>query len=146
MGYDGGTTMTRTALLALLLLLTFLGIADAWYLAQAALQGAPLICDIAGAKSLSGCNQVAQSSYSQFLGLPLALYGVVFYSALFVIASVLLATPLRVLYRVAIGLGAIGFLLSFYFLFLQIFIIKALCIYCMGSVAALEEIRTRSRG
>jgi uncharacterized membrane protein len=125
--------MTRTALLTLLLVLTFLGIADAWYLASAALDGTALACNITGIQSLSGCNQVAQSSYSQFLGLPLALYGVGFYGVLFAIAAILLATPIRVLYRIAIGLSVIGFFLSLYFVFLQFFVIKALCIYCLGS-------------
>lgn len=126
--------MTRTALLALLLLLTFLGLADAWYLTQAALTGTALSCDINGLSALSGCNQVAQSAYSQFMGLPLALYGVVFYALLFVISSVLFVVPSRVLYRAAIALGVVGFLLSLYFVYLQFFVIKALCVYCLGSM------------
>lgn len=127
--------MTRTALLALLLVLTFLGLADAWYLAQSALDGTALSCGIQGLEAMNGCNQVAQSAYSHFLGLPLALYGVAFYAALFVIASVLFAFPIRLLYRATIALGVIGFMLSLYFVFLQAFVIKALCIYCMASMA-----------
>lgn len=126
--------MTRTALLALLLVLAFLGLADAWYLADAALTGTALSCSIDGLQALSGCNQVAQSAYSQFFGLPLALYGVGFYAILFAIAAILFASPLRVLYRAAIALGIIGFLLSLYFVFLQVFVIKALCVYCLGSM------------
>jgi len=126
--------MTRTALLSLLLLLTFLGLADAWYLAQAALDGTALACSIQGLESLDGCNQVAQSAYSQFLGLPLALYGVGFYAALFVIAAMLFVVPKRALYRAAIVLGSIGLILSAYFVFLQVFVIKALCIYCLASM------------
>lgn len=126
--------MTRTALLALLLVLTFLGLADAWYLADSALTGSALACSISGLAALSGCNQVAQSAYSQFLGVPLALYGVGFYAVLFVIAAVLFASPIRLLYRAAIALGVIGFLLSLYFVFLQVFVIKALCIYCLASM------------
>lgn len=126
--------MTRTALLTVLLVLTFLGMADAWYLASAALNGTSLSCSIAGLESLNGCNQVAQSAYSQFLGLPLALYGVFFYAALFVIAAILTTMPVRFLYKTAIGLGVMGFLMSAYFVFLQVFVIKALCIYCLASV------------
>ncbi|KND50475.1 MAG: hypothetical protein AB202_02355 [Parcubacteria bacterium C7867-007] len=126
--------MTRTALLSLLLVLTFLGLADSWYLAQTALDGASLACSIDGLESLNGCNQVAQSAYSKVMGVPLALYGVFFYGVLFVIASVLFAMPWRVLYRASIVLGVIGMLLSLYFVFLQFFVIKALCIYCMASM------------
>lgn len=126
--------MNRTTLLTVLLVLTFLGIADAWYLASAALSGTSLSCSIAGLESLNGCNQVAQSAYSQFLGLPLALYGVFFYAVLFVIAAILITMPIRLLYKVAIGLGVVGFFLSLYFVFLQAFVIKAVCVYCMASV------------
>lgn len=126
--------MTRTALLSLLLVLTFLGLADAWYLTNAALTGSALACSFTGFQALSGCNQVAQSSYSHVFGLPLALYGVVFYILLFVIASVLFVVPMRMLYRAAIALGIIGFALSLYFVFLQFFVIKALCIYCLASM------------
>lgn len=126
--------MTRTALLSLLLVLTFMGLADAWYLAQAALDGTALSCSIAGLESLNGCNQVAQSAYSQFLGLPLALYGVGFYAALFIIAATLFVVPKRILYKAAIALGVVGLILSLYFVFLQFFVIKALCVYCLASV------------
>lgn len=126
--------MTRTALLALLLLLTFLGLADAWYLSDAALTGSALSCSFTGLEALSGCNQVAQSTYSHLFGLPLALYGVGFYAVLFVIAAVLFASPIRFLYRSAIALGVVGLALSLYFVFLQFFVIKALCIYCIASM------------
>ncbi|MDB5265698.1 MAG: Vitamin epoxide reductase [Parcubacteria group bacterium] len=126
--------MTRTALLCLLLVLTFLGLADAWYLTQAALNGTALACSFTGLQALSGCNQVAQSPFSHFLGLPLALYGVVFYVVLFVIAAVLFVVHARMLYRATIALGIIGFVLSLYFVFLQIFVIKALCVYCLASM------------
>ncbi|KND49341.1 MAG: hypothetical protein AB203_03000 [Parcubacteria bacterium C7867-008] len=126
--------MTRTALLSLLLVLTFLGLADSWYLAQTALDGDSLACSIQGLESLNGCNQVAQSAYSKVFGLPLALYGVFFYGVLFVIASVLFAVSWRMLYRASIALGVIGLLLSLYFVFLQFFVIKALCVYCLASM------------
>ncbi|MDB5237547.1 MAG: Vitamin epoxide reductase family protein [Parcubacteria group bacterium] len=127
--------MTRTALLSLLLVLTFLGLADAWYLTQAALDGTALSCSFNGLAVLSGCNQVAQSVYSHFMGLPLALYGVVFYGVLFIIAAVLFVLPIRILYRAAIALGVIGIVLSLYLVVLQIFVIKALCVYCLASMA-----------
>ncbi len=126
--------MTRTALLSLLLVLTFLGLADAWYLTDAAFTGSALSCSFTGLEALSGCNQVAQSTYSHFLGLPLALYGVGFYAVLFVIAAVLFVVPMRALYRAAIVLSLVAAALSLYFVYLQFFVIKALCVYCLGSM------------
>jgi len=123
--------MNRTFLVTLLLVLAFLGIADSWYLAQSALDGAQLVCNIA---SLNGCNVVAQSEYSRVFGIPLAMFGVVFYGLLFVAASIMLTVPTRLLYRSALILGILGALASFYFLYLQLVVIKALCIYCVASL------------
>ena len=113
-----------------IIVLTSLGLLDALYLSDMALTGSELACSIAG---LDGCNVVAQSVYSQFLGIPLAVYGVIFY-------SLLLLAIIVSLYRVSIGtkrlvffIALAGALFSSYFMYLQFFVIKALCIYCIGS-------------
>jgi uncharacterized membrane protein len=110
--------------------LASLGLIDALYLSDMALTGSELTCTITG---LDGCNVVAQSAYSQFLGLPLAVYGVMFY-------SLLLLAIIVSLYRVSTGMRRLVFMIalagaffSTYFMYLQFFVIKALCIYCMGS-------------
>lgn len=128
-GYDE-PTMNRTALLAAILALAFMGIADAWYLAQAALTDTPLIC---GVDVIDGCNTVAQSEYSRLLGVPLGLYGVGFYVAVFVLAAVALTVPARAIQRLMVAVGGLGLLASVYFLYLQVFVINAVCIYCVGS-------------
>lgn len=114
-----------------MLLLSFLGIADSWYLYQSAATDTALSCDIGA--GLDGCNIVAQSPYSQLLGLPLALYGVGFFSVLFVLSAVLLVVRTRSLYRVLYLLSLGGAAASVVFLFIQFAIIKALCIYCIAS-------------
>lgn len=115
---------------ALTTLLAVLGLADAVYLTDMALTGSALTCDIAG---LDGCNAVAQSSFSQFLGFPLALYGVAFY-LLFLLTFWVSTYKIshgtkRLVFLVAIA----GAVFSTYFLYLQFFVIQALCIYCLGS-------------
>lgn len=117
-------------LLAAILVLAFFGIADAWYLYQAALTDTALWC---GANTLDGCNIVAQSEYSRLFGIPLALYGLVFYIATFVLAAAALFERIRYMTRALVGLGLLGLLSSLYFLYLQIFRIEALCIYCVAS-------------
>lgn len=122
--------MSITVYRALTTLLALIGLADAVYLTDMALTGSALTCDIAG---LDGCNVVAQSSFSQFLGFPLALYGVVFY-LLFLLTfwvSTYKISPgaKRLVFLVAIA----GAVFSTYFLYLQFFVIQALCIYCLGS-------------
>ncbi len=122
--------MNRTILLVLMLVLTFLGLADAWYLTQSAISGTELSCSIA---HLDGCNIVAQSKYSHLLGIPLALYGVVFYAVLFILAASLPLWPSRLGYRLLHIASSIGVIASVCFLFIQFVLIRALCIYCVAS-------------
>ncbi len=136
--------MNRTALLVSLLVLTFLGLADAWYLTQTALDGTPLTCNFGAA--LDGCNVVAQSIYSSLFGMPLALYGVGFYGVLFVLTALLFVQPLRRVYLSLNLLAIAGVLASIVFMLIQFFLIKALCVYCIASaiISVLVWIVTRT--
>jgi len=122
--------MRRTTLLILTAILSFLGIADAWYLAEHALTNTALYCGIG---SISGCNTVAQSSYSHFFGIPLGVYGVVFYAVIFIATAFAFTHQARRLMQFLFLLGSIGILFSLYFMGLQLFVIDALCIYCLAS-------------
>lgn len=122
------TTRTR---FAGIFLLSLLGIADSWYLAQHAVEGTALSCGIDGV--LSGCNAVAQSPYSHFFGIPLGVYGVAFYAAVLLLAAIANRALIKEARRAVALLSAIGMLASLYFIGLQVFVIDALCIYCIGS-------------
>ena len=113
-----------------ILIFAFFGIADSAYLAEHEANGTPLICNI---QSLSGCNTVAESEYSRFFGIPLAQYGVLFYSILFVLSALELAIFNRLLRRILQGVSLVGIIASLYFTFVQIFFIGAFCIYCLAS-------------
>lgn len=128
---------TRTGLLISLLVLTILGIADAFYLTLSAFEGAALYCGVGAV--LDGCNIVAQSPYSKLFGLPLALYGVFFYGLLFAVIAILFVKTHHPLYQAAVALGILGLIASGVFLFIQFALIKALCVYCIASavIAAL---------
>lgn len=125
--------MTRTIILSLLILLSFLGIADSWYLYQSAITDTALACDLGA--GLGGCNVVAQSPYSYIFGIPLALYGVGFFGLLFAITALLFVVSRREIYHALYLLTAFGAVASTGFLALQVFVIKALCIYCLASAA-----------
>ncbi len=120
-----------TPLSVLLLVLSFLGLADAWYLTASAVNHTALSCDLGAV--LDGCNIVAKSDYSFFMGLPLALYGVLFYALVFVLAAAVLVVPAKLFYQGLFALGAVGSLASLVFLYIQFFLIKAICIYCIAS-------------
>jgi uncharacterized membrane protein len=120
-----------TPLSVVLLVLSFLGLADAWYLTASAVNHTALSCDLGAV--LDGCNIVAKSDYSFFMGLPLALYGVLFYALVFVLAAAVLVVPAKLFYQSLFALGALGSLASLVFLYIQFFLIKAICIYCIAS-------------
>lgn len=135
--------MNRSFLLALVFALSFVGIADSWYLYQSAVTDTALSCDIGA--GLDGCNIVAQSPYSYLFGVPLALYGVGFFALVFALAAVLTLFPTRMLYRTLLGLSILGTGASFVFLYIQFVLIKALCIYCIASAAIVVLLLLVSR-
>jgi uncharacterized membrane protein len=121
--------MKRIAVVAILLL-AFCGLADSAYLAKHVVNGAPVICNIQG---LSDCNTIIASPYSHFFGIPLALLGVFFYGMLFILAALELVLFDWFLRRALQVAATIGLLASLYFTFLQEFVIRALCAYCLTS-------------
>lgn len=138
---------------AIILSLAFFGLADSIYLTQHELDGTPLICNI---QNLSGCNVVAASQYSHIFGVPLAEFGILFYSIIFVLAALELVLFDQLLRRLLQAVSLIGFISSLYFTSMQIFVIGAFCIYCSASAlitlvilifaSLLEPIRRRSGG
>lgn len=126
--------MRRPTLLALTIVFSVLGIADSWYLTEHALTDTALSCGIKSG-ALSGCNTVAQSAYSHVFGVPLAIYGLVFYALALLVTLSLYVRESRRRAQGLFMLGIIGLLLSIYFEAIQVFAIKALCIYCLGSFA-----------
>ncbi len=124
--------MHKNLLLSALILLTFLGVADSAYLAEKALTGSALTCSI---KGLEGCNVVAQSVYSHLFGIPLGVYGIGFYGVMFVLAILALKAPRKFVHDALAAIGVLGLLASSVFIGIQIFLIKALCIYCLASGA-----------
>ena len=124
--------MHKNFLIFGLLLLSLLGISDSAYLSYKALTGGALSCTI---KGLEGCNVVAQSVYSHLFGIPLGVYGVVFYTTVFILTVLVLMVPIRFAHDALAGLGILGLIASIFFIGIQVFLIKALCVYCLASAA-----------
>ncbi len=90
-----------------------------------------------------GCERVQTSVYGDFLGVPVAFYGVVGYAALLAVALVGLQprflaqrTPTLVL----AALASIGLLFSAYLTWLEFAVIHAWCRWCLGSAAIIVAI------
>ena len=85
---------------------------------------------------LNGCETVLTSKYSEIFGVPIALFGALFYSAVFLSALAYLKTKDSRIIAGLLILTVLGFLASLFFLYLQFFVIRAVCEYCLVSVAA----------
>ncbi|MDP2651791.1 MAG: vitamin K epoxide reductase family protein [bacterium] len=120
----------KRAGVVLIMALAFFGLSDSAYIAQSEVSNTPLICDVT---NLTGCNIVAASPYAYLFGIPLAEYGVAFYSFIFILAALELVLFNRLVRRILQGVSFIGVIASLYFTFLEIFVINALCIYCLVS-------------
>lgn len=115
----------------LVLLFAFFGIADSAYLAESAFSGVLPTCKIGG---LDGCHTVALSAYSHLFGIPLGIYGVSFYVLLFVLAAFSLLSTHLLLGKMLKTVAVFGILASFVFLYIQLFLIHAVCVYCVFSM------------
>ena len=115
-------------IMTVFLLLAFVGLLDSGYLTWEHYAGNGPVCLI-----FRGCNEVLTSEYAVMFGLPVSLWGMIYYAAVlfFTLFSFLEKS------RRALGLAAIivlaGFLFSVYFFYLQFFVLKAICFYCLIS-------------
>lgn len=82
---------------------------------------------------LGECETVLTSRYAVVWGVPTALFGALYYLAV-VILSVLYFDTKKIKYIfAAMSVVTIGFIFTLWLLFLQAFIIKAFCEYCLLS-------------
>ncbi len=125
---------------AALVALAWLGVAA--YLTWAHYADESVICVTGG-----GCDTVQESTYSEIAGIPVAALGVVAYAA--ILALVTWDTPAARLAAAAIAL--VGLLFSSYLLVLQLFVIDAICVWCVANdvviapaLAVLTGLRLRT--
>jgi len=131
-------------LLYFILLLTLAGAFDAGYLLVETVKGEAVVCPNVpiGRFNLNQCNIVLATPYAKIFGLPNALYGLVIY----------LFFAILVLYELIHGLtgkrttsaikllsylSGLGILIFVYFIYLQFFVIEALCFYCLLSATIM---------
>ena len=110
-------------------LLSLVGLGDAIYLTIQDLTGASLRCTI-----VSGCSEVLSSKYAHIGSIPLASVGALAYFAFFSLA-ILAAFGYgfaRPLLRILV---ALMFLTTRWLLYLQAFVIRHFCQYCLLSAA-----------
>ena len=86
----------------------------------------------------SGCDVVGQSAYSVFLGVPVASLGIIGYSIIFILTIIPLPRSKSWLLLYLASLA--GFIFSAYLTYIEIFVINAICFYCIISALIMTLI------
>lgn len=110
-------------------LLSLVGLCDALYLTIQHVTGQSVRCTVT-----SGCSEVLSSSYAVVGGFPLASLGALAYFSVFSLA-ILALFGYRIAGKLLLPLVGGMFLVSLYLFYLQAFVIRHFCQYCLLSAA-----------
>ena len=110
-------------------LLSLLGLADALYLTIEHVTGKSVQCTI-----ISGCSEVLSSPYAVVAGVPLAALGAGAYFIVFSLAT-LAAFGYRAAGTLLTPVVTAMFFVSIWLIYLQAFVIREFCQYCLFSAA-----------
>ncbi len=115
----------------IIIFLILFGFGVALYLTSLHYTGRSALCG--ASKTFSSCDMVLQSKYSEIFNIPVALFGVVFYVTLLVIFLEIVKRGEKFFINIMFILEIFGFLFSILLTYTQIFLIGALCPYCLTS-------------
>jgi len=124
-----GAKKRYTAPRVTLLALAVVGVLISAYLTWTHFAGLTPVCTGSG----EGCQTVQSSRYASLLGIPVALLGLVAYGGL--VFSVALWKEIGIFLGFLISL--VGTLFSVYLTYLEVFVIGALCQWCLASAAIM---------
>lgn len=119
-------------------LLALAGMGVSAYLTWAHLANGSVACG-----QSQGCDIVQQSVYSEVGGVPVALLGLLAYTTLFGLALVQSRLPKRhdnYISLAIFGISMIGVLYSAYLTYLELFVIYAICRWCVTSAIIITAI------
>jgi uncharacterized membrane protein len=118
---------SKTTLFAIAALVSLVGLGDAIYLTIEHLSGRSVRCTIT-----NGCSEVLSSEYATVRGIPLAMIGAAAYFTVFSLA-VLAAYSYRWAAKLLTVVVSLMFLTTLWLLYLQAFVIKHFCQFCLLS-------------
>lgn len=129
--------LSRGDLLLLVVLLAAAGIGDAAYLAyEWYLPAGQQVCDI---NPFINCTTVRLSVYSSFLGVPTALFGLAGFAVLLVLALLAFRGVERLgpwsVDRWLLAFASLGAVLGLGLTLIEIFVIGAICLFCVFGFA-----------
>jgi len=89
------------------------------------------------------CEAVQTSRYADLFGVPVAFVGVAGYAVLFVVGLTGLQPPLATDRRIAVALAAlstVGLVFTLYLTYIELFVLHAMCRWCVVSAALITAI------
>lgn len=107
--------------------IALVGLAVAGYLSVVKLAGQLPACG-----PVPGCETVALSEYSDIAGIPVALLGVVFSVSTLALQLIWWRRGERRAVLAAYGIGVFGVLFVSYLTYLELFVIHAVCVWCVA--------------
>lgn len=120
--------MIGNRILKLFILVTLIGVADALYLTVDYYWGTGVECIVT-----KGCEVVLNSEFSVIAGIPVSLFGLIFYISMFMLVNIWGVYGDFKFLRLILAGGVVGFLFSLRLLYIQIFTLEAICFYCLVS-------------
>jgi uncharacterized membrane protein len=123
------TERVRTILYVAAAVIAALGVAETIYLTAMHLAGAHIACVASG-----GCSQVLSSKHAVFAGIPVAAFGLAAYFTAFS-SAVFAAFRYRWANKAFAAIVVLMFLGTLWLLYLQAFVIRSFCDYCLLSAA-----------
>jgi uncharacterized membrane protein len=122
---------TDRRLVIAIVVLCLLGIGDAGYLTYVHYAGIKVACLAHG-----GCETVQASRWSKLDGVPVSLLGLIGYIA--ILGTLVIRTELG--RALGFGIALIGFGFSVYLTYREVFTIKAICQWCVGSAVLMTAL------
>ncbi|KKQ40569.1 MAG: Vitamin K epoxide reductase [Parcubacteria group bacterium GW2011_GWD2_38_12] len=121
--------MSKEKVLKLIKILSFIGIIVASYSLYEYYFGAP--SDFCNINEAFNCYQVAKSGYSDILGVPIALFGMIGFGLIFTCAA--WNREGKNMHKFLLPLTLLSLLSVFYFIYLSAFVIHVWCPACIVS-------------
>ncbi len=121
--------LTKNKLFTYSAIIASLGFLDATYLTIIHYKNIIPPCTI------GSCETVLNSEYAIMFGIPTALFGSLFYLSIIVLSLLILTNYKRIFIKAFYLLAAAGFGASLFLLYVQAFVLKSFCQYCLISAA-----------
>ena len=113
-------------------ILSVLGLGVAAYLAYVETQAASAVCGPVG-----DCNAVQSSSYARVLGVPIGLIGVAGYVAILAVWAWARRSASALPVVLLVLMTGFGVAFSIYLTYLELFVIRAVCMWCVTSAVVM---------